>query len=305
MSIGSALFRFSRMRTHAARRLRHGGPLLDACSFCSRRQRVGPRPAACRPLRCARALPAGDHVTLPLGLLPALDRLAGSPALDKLAQRKLELVLELGRSKCPDFDWRICARQADHLLGTRCLPMFLKSSFSPRSTCYPGDENARLSLRQRVDADIGLVRDRLEFAHRSRDRYEEHAVQRVLGAILLGLILQACSASRDRDALSAAHREAAFFAALFDGPRETCKQLRRALEAEIEGIRIAKKKADADFIAEQEAPPQQPKARWLFRREDPLAALREVAKKTQRAEKMNSELKERRCRTVNIEQALK
>jgi len=122
---------------------------------------------------------------------------------------------------------------------------------------------------------------------------------RLVGVILVCVVLQACSMTRRADT------EAAFFAALFDVPRGSCNQLRAELKAEIEGIRSAKKKADDDFVAEQEAPPKATKAPRFLRKEDPLAALREVAKKTQQAEKINSALKERRCRTVDIEQALK
>jgi len=124
-------------------------------------------------------------------------------------------------------------------------------------------------------------------------------MQRLIGVILLGLVLQACSMTRRADT------EAALFAALFDVPRGSCKQLRAELRAEIEGIKSAKKKADDDFIAEQEAPHKETKSPRSFRKEDPLAALREVAKKTQQAEKLNLALKERRCRTVDIEAAVK
>ena len=48
-----------------------------------------------------------------------------------------------------------------------------------------------------------------------------------------------------------ADRDQAFFAALFDGPNESCGQLRRTLKADIAAIRSAQKKADDDFIAEQ------------------------------------------------------
>jgi hypothetical protein len=117
-------------------------------------------------------------------------------------------------------------------------------------------------------------------------------------AILLGFLLQACSLTRGTDA------EAALFAALFDVPRGTCKQLRAQLLEEIEGVRNAKKKADEEFIAENEAPPKAtPPARPA--KQDPLAALRDWEKKTRDAEKLNAALKERRCRTVDIEAALK
>ena len=100
--------------------------------------------------------------------------------------------------------------------------------------------------------------------------------------------------------------EAALFAALFDVPRGTCKELRAQLLAEIEGIRAAKKKADEEFIAENEAPPKaaQPPRRSA-RKSDPLAALRDWEKKSRDAEKLNATLKERRCRTLDIEAALK
>lgn len=97
--------------------------------------------------------------------------------------------------------------------------------------------------------------------------------------------------------------EAALFAALFDVPRGTCKQLRAQLLAEIEGIRTAKKKADEEFIAENEAPPKAAQPPRSARKPDPLAALRDWTKKTQDAEKLNAALKERRCRTVDIEAA--
>jgi len=92
---------------------------------------------------------------------------------------------------------------------------------------------------------------------------------------------------------------------LFDVPQGSCKQLRAELWAEIEGVKSAKKKADDDFIAEQEAPPKATKSPRSFRKEDPLAALREWSKRSQQAEKLNEALKERRCRTVDIEAAVK
>lgn len=124
-------------------------------------------------------------------------------------------------------------------------------------------------------------------------------MQRLIGVVLLGLVLQACSMSRRTDT------EAALFAALFDVPQGSCKQLRAELRAEIEVIKSAKKKADDDFIAEQEAPPRETKSPRSFRKEDPLAALREVAKRTGQAEKLNLALKDRGCRTVDIEAAVK
>jgi len=124
-------------------------------------------------------------------------------------------------------------------------------------------------------------------------------MQRLVGAVLLCLMFQACSMSRSVDT------EAELFAALFDVPQGSCKQLRAELWAEIEGVKSAKKKADDDFIAEQEAPPKATKSPRSFRKEDPLAALREWSKRSQQAEKLNEALKERRCRTVDIEAAVK
>lgn len=99
--------------------------------------------------------------------------------------------------------------------------------------------------------------------------------------------------------------EAALFAALFDVPRGTCKQLRAQLLAEIEGIKAAKKKADEEFIAENETPPKAAQPPQPGRKSDPLAALRDWEKKSRDAEKLNAALKERRCRTLDIEAALK
>ncbi len=124
-------------------------------------------------------------------------------------------------------------------------------------------------------------------------------MQRILVMILLSIALQACSTIRRADT------EAAFFAALFDVPRDSCKQLRRQLRAEIEAIKKAQKKADEEFLAEQDVPPTQTKPPRLARKEDPLAALRDVARKTAHAEKLNAALKERRCRTVDIEEAVR
>jgi hypothetical protein len=124
-------------------------------------------------------------------------------------------------------------------------------------------------------------------------------MQRLIGVILVCLVFQACSMARRADP------EGALFAALFDVPQGSCKQLRAELRAEIEGMKIAKKKAEDDFLAEQEAPPKETKSLRLFRKEDPLAALRAWAKKSVQAEKLNAALKERRCRTVDIEAALK
>jgi hypothetical protein len=122
---------------------------------------------------------------------------------------------------------------------------------------------------------------------------------RLPGVILLGLMLQACSISRRADT------EAALFAALFDVPRGSCQQLRAELLAEIEGLKVAKKKAHAEFIAEEEAHAKEAKPPRLSRKEDPLAALREWAKRSERAEKWNLALEERRCRTVDIEAAVR
>jgi hypothetical protein len=120
-----------------------------------------------------------------------------------------------------------------------------------------------------------------------------------MAVILLGVLLAACSMTRGNDA------EAALFAALFDVPRGTCKELRAQLLGEIEGIRAAKKKADEEFIAENEAPPKAAQPPRSPRRSDPLAALRDWEKKSRDAEKLNAALKERRCRTVDLEAALK
>ena len=121
---------------------------------------------------------------------------------------------------------------------------------------------------------------------------------RVWALIAICFALQACSGLRRADA------EAAMFSSLFDVPRGSCRQLRASLNAEIEAIKTAKKKADDEFIAEQDAPQAESKTPRLGRKQDPLASLRDVAKKTAQAEKFNSALKERRCRTVDIEAAL-
>jgi hypothetical protein len=124
-------------------------------------------------------------------------------------------------------------------------------------------------------------------------------MQRLIAVILLGLLLQACSLTRRADL------EAALFAELFDVPRGTCKQLRAELRAEIEGLKSAKRKADDDFVAEQEAPSKESRPARSSRKEDPLAALREWAKRAQYAEKLNAALAERHCRTVDIDAAVK
>ena len=105
-------------------------------------------------------------------------------------------------------------------------------------------------------------------------------------------------------------RDAAFFAGLFDGPvGGTCRELRGELRAEIEGIKGAQKKADDDFIAEQSAEPKPaPPPRLRPRpgsRNDPLASLRDVARRTKIAEDINQKLETRGCRTMDIEAALK
>jgi hypothetical protein len=124
-------------------------------------------------------------------------------------------------------------------------------------------------------------------------------MHRLTGVILIALLLPSCSMTQRTDP------EAALFAALFDVPQGSCRQLRAELRAEIEGIKSAKKKAEDDFIAEQEAPPKEAKPPLSLRKEDPLAALREWTKRTRQAEKLNAALKERRCRTVDIEAAVK
>ena len=114
---------------------------------------------------------------------------------------------------------------------------------------------------------------------------------------LLGLMLQACSMTRGPDP------EAALFAALFDVPRGSCKELRVQLREEIEGITAAKKKSRDDLVAEEEA--KETQSPRLARKEDRLAALRDWAKKSEQADKLNAALRERRCRTVDIEAAVK
>ena len=124
-------------------------------------------------------------------------------------------------------------------------------------------------------------------------------MQRILVMILLSVAIQACSTVRRADT------EAALFVALFDVPRGSCKQLRRQLQAEIEVIKKAQRKADEEFVAEHDSPPKQTKPPRLARKEDPLAALRDVARKTAHAEILNAALKERRCQTVDIEEAVR
>lgn len=123
---------------------------------------------------------------------------------------------------------------------------------------------------------------------------------RLIGVILLGLTLAACSqAARSFD------QDGVYFSSLFGEQRGTCTDLRNALKAEVEEIKNAQKKADDDFIAEQSAPAPESPPRGTARKLNETAALREVAKKTKHAEQMNSVLQQRRCRTVNVEQALK
>jgi hypothetical protein len=124
-------------------------------------------------------------------------------------------------------------------------------------------------------------------------------MRKLIGMILIGAMLQACSLTRRGDT------EEALFAGLFDVPTGSCRQLRAELEAEIEGLRIAKKKADEEFLAEQEAPATAPRPPPSPRKSDSLAALRDWAKKSERAEKWNAALKDRRCPTVDVEAALK
>ena len=124
-------------------------------------------------------------------------------------------------------------------------------------------------------------------------------MERLIGVILLSLTLAACSQARSFD------RDGAYFSSLFGEQKGTCRDLRKALKAEVEEIKSAQKKVDDDFIAEQSAPAQEIPPRGSPRKGNETAALREVAKKTKHAEQMNSVLQQRRCRTVNVEQALK
>ena len=121
----------------------------------------------------------------------------------------------------------------------------------------------------------------------------------MIGTILLSLLLAGCSQARGFD------QDGAYFSSLFSEQRGTCRDLRRALKAEIEDIKSAQKKADDDFIAEQSAPIQESPQRGSLRKGHETAALREVAKRTKHAEQMNLVLEQRRCRPVNVEQALK
>lgn len=122
---------------------------------------------------------------------------------------------------------------------------------------------------------------------------------KMIGVILLSSMLAACSQVRGFD------QDGAYFSSLFSDRRGTCRDLRRALKAEIEEIKSAQKKADDDFIAEQSAPAPESPPRGSPRKGNETAALRDVAKRTKHAEQMNLVLEQRRCRTVNVEQALK
>lgn len=121
----------------------------------------------------------------------------------------------------------------------------------------------------------------------------------MIGVILLGSMLAACSQARGFD------QDGAYFSSLFSERGGTCRDLRRALKVEIEDIKSAQKKADDDFVAEQSAPAPESPPRGSPRKSNEMAALREVAKRTKHAEQMNLVLEQRRCRTMNIEQALK
>ena len=123
-------------------------------------------------------------------------------------------------------------------------------------------------------------------------------MRRMIGVTLLCLVLAACSQARSFD------RDGAYFSSLFGQQGGTCRELRKALKAQLEEIRSAQKQADDDFIAEQSAPAQTSSPRTALRKGNETAALREVAKKTRHAEQMNLVLEQRRCRTVNVEQAL-
>ena len=127
---------------------------------------------------------------------------------------------------------------------------------------------------------------------------------RMIGVILLCLMLAACSHMRISDR-TVFDRDGAYFSSLFSEQGGTCRDLRKALMAEIEEIRSAQKKAEDDFIAEQSAPPPESPPRGSPRKRDEIAPLREIAKKTKHAEQRNLVLEQRRCRTVNVEQALK
>ncbi len=124
-------------------------------------------------------------------------------------------------------------------------------------------------------------------------------MRRMIGVTLLCLMLAACSQARSFD------RDGAYFSSLFGQQGGTCRDLRKALKAELEEIKRAQKQADDDFIAEQSAPAQASPPRAALRKGNETAALREVAKKTKHAEQMNLVLEQRRCRTVDVEQALK
>jgi hypothetical protein len=130
-------------------------------------------------------------------------------------------------------------------------------------------------------------------------RWGRRAMKTLVAVMLLGLILPACSMT------SRADLEAALFAELFDVPRGSCRQLAEELWGEIEATKIAKKKARDDFVAEHEAPAKGAKSPRSSRKDDPFAALREWAARSERAEKWNLALKERGCESVDIEAAVK
>jgi hypothetical protein len=125
----------------------------------------------------------------------------------------------------------------------------------------------------------------------------DRTMWRVIGAVLLGLTAQACSMTKGPDP------EQEMFAALFDVPRGSCRELRAQLQTEIEGIKAARKKARDDMLADADAPSKDAKAPRPSRKDDPLAPLREWSKRSEAAEKLNTALKERHCRTVDIETA--
>ena len=122
---------------------------------------------------------------------------------------------------------------------------------------------------------------------------------RMIGVTLLSLMLAACSQVRSFD------QDGAYFSSLFGAQSGTCRDLRKSLKSEIEEIKSAQKKVDDDFIAEQSAPPPESPPRSSPRKGSETAALKEVAKKTKHAEQTNAVLQQRRCRTMDLEQALK
>ena len=125
------------------------------------------------------------------------------------------------------------------------------------------------------------------------------AVRNSVGIVLLGVALQGCSVTKASDA------EAALFAALFDVPHGSCRELRARLRTEIESIKEAQKKARDDLLADAEGPPKEAKSPRSLHKEDPLASLREWSKRSEQADKLNAALKERRCRAVDIDAAVK